>query len=119
MFGPVVILIYDIESGGFTLSVGYFFQGDRSLMYQIAMSANLRALLLSLGTLFLSGWVIATGDSQEMPGPMMGAGGSQQIQALKKEIEPADLNHAYARLRRAVSCHALRWRCRGLGGSGP
>jgi len=34
MLGPVVILIYDIESGGFTLSVGYFFQGDRSLMYQ-------------------------------------------------------------------------------------
>ncbi len=50
------------------------------------MTTNLRAFALSLGMLFLSGSVIATGDSQEMPGPMMGAGGSQQIQALKKEI---------------------------------
>ena len=50
------------------------------------MTTNLRAFALSLGMLFLSGSVIATGDSQEMPGPMMGAGGSQQIQVLKKEI---------------------------------
>ena len=50
------------------------------------MTTNLRAVALSLGMLFLSGSVIATGDSQEMPGPMMGAGGPQQIQVLKKEI---------------------------------
>lgn len=50
------------------------------------MTTNLRAFALSLGMLFLSGSVMATGDSQEMPGPMMGAGGSQQIQVLKKEI---------------------------------
>ncbi len=50
------------------------------------MTTNLRAFALSLGMLFLSGSVMATGDSQEMPRPMMGAGGSQQIQALKKEI---------------------------------
>ncbi len=28
MFGPVVILIYDIESGGVTSSVGHLFHGD-------------------------------------------------------------------------------------------
>ncbi len=50
------------------------------------MTTNLRAFALSLGMLFLSGAVLAASDSQEMPGPMMGAGGSQQIQVLKKEI---------------------------------
>ena len=77
------------------------------MRFEIAMGVNLRALLLSLGTLFLLGPVIATSDSQEMPGPMMGAGGSQQIQALKKEISA--LKAEVRALRKAVvSLQALK-----------
>ena len=64
------------------------------------MTTNLRAFALSLGTLFLSGAVLAASDSQEMPGPMMGAGGPQQIQALKKEISA--LKAEVEALRKAV-----------------
>ena len=71
------------------------------------MTMNLRAFALSLGMLFLSGSVIATGDSQEMPGPMIGAGGPQQIQVLKKEISL--LKAEVRALRKAVaSLQALK-----------
>jgi len=71
------------------------------------MTTNLRAFALSLGMLFLSGSVMATGDSQERPGPMMGAGGSQQIQALTKEISA--LKTEVEALRKAVaSLQALK-----------
>ena len=71
------------------------------------MTTNLRAFALSLGMLFLSGSVIATSDSQGMPGPMMGAGGPQQIQALTKEISL--LKAEVQALRKAVaSLQALK-----------
>ncbi len=47
-----------------------------------AMSVNLRVFLLSLAMLSLSNPASATGDSQEMRGAMMGAAGSQQLEAL-------------------------------------
>ena len=53
---------------------------------ETTVNANLRVVLFSLGMLFHFSPASAASDSQGMPGPMMGAGEPQQIQALKKEI---------------------------------